>query len=206
MIRFVEFLVEDASMEAALAVLLPKILPTEVAFNLHAHRGKSDLIKKTTGKLKGYRAWAGAEYLIVVIVDRDTDDCHELKRELIDAGLPPQHTKDTTTSPRFSYMVRIAIEELEAWFFGDWQAVSAAYPKVKPSVDRMRRFRDPDAITGTWEALESVLQQAGYFPAGMPKIGVAREIASNMNPARNTSASFRAFVDGLRDRLQAERD
>jgi hypothetical protein len=43
---------------------------------------------------------------------------------------------------------RLAIEELEACFFGDWEAVSAAYPAVNPNVPRKRGYRDPDAIVG----------------------------------------------------------
>ena len=56
----------------------------------------------------------------------------------------------------------------------------------------------PDAIAGgTWEAFERVLRQAGYFGGGLPKIEVAREMAKHMDPARNTSASFGQFVQGL---------
>ena len=59
-------------------------------------------------------------------------------------------------------------------------------------------FRNPDAIAGgTWEALERVLRQAGYFGGGLPKIEVAREMAKHMDPARNESTSFRQFAQGL---------
>lgn len=66
---------------------------------------------------------------------------------------------------------RIAVEELESWYFGEWSAVQAAYPRLPDSIPRSRGFRDPDAISGgTWEAFQRVMQRHGYFAAGLPKI------------------------------------
>lgn len=93
---------------------------------------------------------------------------------------------------------RIAIEELEAWFFGDVEALRAAYPKVPATLGSQARYRDPDAIVGgTWEALERVLQGKGYHRGGLQKIKAAKEIAAHMDPARNRSRSFRVFMEGL---------
>jgi len=89
------------------------------------------------------------------------------------------------------------IEELEAWFFGDWDAVRACYPKV-PSIESKKKYRNPDAIKGgTWEALEKVLQSSGYFPGGLRKIEAAGAIAAKMDPSRNTSKSFCVFRDAV---------
>jgi hypothetical protein len=93
---------------------------------------------------------------------------------------------------------RLAVEELEAWFFGDWQAVKAAYPKVSASVPEKQGYRDPDAIQGgTWEALEKVLKRHGYFQTGLRKIEAARSIAQHMVPERNRSKSFQVFRDAI---------
>jgi len=93
---------------------------------------------------------------------------------------------------------RMAIEELEAWFFGDWEAVRAAYPGVDENVPKKSKYRDPDAISGgTWEALERILRRAGHFQTGLRKIEAARAIAQHMNPAENRSQSFCAFRDAL---------
>lgn len=48
----------------------------------------------------------------------------------------------------FQVVNRIAVEELEAWFFGDWSALQAAYPRVPATIPQKARFRDPDAIVG----------------------------------------------------------
>lgn len=195
----IEFLVEEPSTEAALHNIVPKILGDKISFNVHPHQGKPDLLAKLPERLRGYRAWLPQDWRIVVIVDRDADDCHKLKTSLkmaaLDVGLV---TKSAATSGgRFEVINRLAIEELEAWFFGDVDALHAAYPRVSPNLDNKRRYRDPDAITGTWEALERELQRAGYHRAGLAKIAAAKVISAYMNPEHNRSSSFQVFRQGL---------
>jgi hypothetical protein len=92
---------------------------------------------------------------------------------------------------------RLAIQELEAWFFGDINAIRTAYPNIPKTLDKKKQYRHPDAINNTWEALERVLQRAGYYPGGLLKIKAAREISQYMNPQRNTSKSFQVFRDSI---------
>ena len=90
------------------------------------------------------------------------------------------------------------LEELEAWFFGDWKAVLSAYPRVNATIPDKAPFRNPDAIAGgTWEALERILKKAGYFSTGLRKLEFARQVASHMRPERNQSHSFRMFFEAL---------
>ena len=85
-----------------------------------------------------------------MLLDRDDDDCWELKARL--DGIARKARLPTRTSARrvgFWFVVnRLAIEELEAWYFGDWVAVRAAYPKAERTVGSQARYRDSDAITG----------------------------------------------------------
>ena len=74
-----EFLVEEASLESALTQLLPKILPSNVTSRIHAFRGKPDLLAKLPDRLKGYQAWLPPEWKIVVLIDKDRENCLELK-------------------------------------------------------------------------------------------------------------------------------
>lgn len=92
---------------------------------------------------------------------------------------------------------RIAIEELESWYFGDWQAVRGAYPKVGNRIDRKRKYREPDAIPGAWEAFERVLQACGYFKTGLRKIELARKLGSLIERDRSSSRSFNNFCDAI---------
>jgi len=136
-----------------------------------------------------------------VIVDRDDDDCTDLKERLekiaSDTGVV---TRTGAAGAPYIVVNRLAIEELEAWYFGDWQAVQAAYPRVSKKVPRQSKYRDPDAILGgTWETLERVLQRAGYFAGGLRKIEAARAIAPHMNPDRNRSKSFQVLLTTMNE-------
>ena len=185
-------------MEAALRILLPGLLGA-TTFSVHPFQGKSDLLARLEQRLRGYAAWLPDSYRVLVVIDRDDDDCVALKARLDDVavavGLVPRSRASGTT---YAVVNRLAIEELEAWFFGDWAAVRAAFPRVAPSVPAQARYRDPDAVAGgTWEAFQRVLQRAGYFSGGLRKIEAARAVAGHMDPVRNTSRSFRAFRDVL---------
>lgn len=187
--------VEEPSMEATLEHLLPK-LTNDVDFEIRRFQGKDDLLKNLPNRLRGYSTWLPENWAILVLVDRDDDDCTILKQTLegmaARAGLLSK-TK-AGNGNRFQIANRIAIEELEAWFFGDWAAVQTAYPRVPATIPQKSGFRDPDAILGgTWEALERVLKRAGYFKTGIRKMECARAVAQNMVPTRNTSKSFQAF-------------
>jgi hypothetical protein len=193
----VEFFVEERSMEAALRTLLPNVLG-EIAFEVHPFQGKSDLRQELPKRLRAYASWLPASWRIVVVIDRDADSCEELKRELDAAALDAGMSLRTSPKTLWQIVNRLAIEELEAWYFGDWAAVCAAYPRVPATIPSKQPYRACDAIRGgTWEALERVLQQAGYFPGGLPKIEVAREVARHMVPSRNRSPSFGKLLEVL---------
>jgi hypothetical protein len=161
----VEVLVEEASMEAALRILLPNMLGDGITFQVYPSNGKHDLLDNLPNRLRGYQAWLPETWRIVVVVDRDDEDCDVLKQRLEHiaraAGLT---TKTSAADAPWQIVNRLAIEELEAWFFGDMDAVRALYPRVPETLEQRAGFRDPDAIRGgTWEALERILQRAGYF-------------------------------------------
>ena len=197
--RHLEFHVEEASMEAFIRAWVRQVLPDDCTFDFHRYRGKPALLRKLGDRLRGYARWMPPEYRIVVVVDRDNDECMELKSKLEwiceNAGLRSRHTAGSTD---WQVVTRIAIEELEAWYFGDWQAVRRAYPRVSPNVPSKARYRVPDAIKGgTWEAFERVLQKHGYFRQGLAKVQAATDIGRNVDPARNSSVSFAALRDAV---------
>ena len=189
-------------METALRIVLPKLLGGGITFQVYPSNGKHDLLNKLPDRMRGYRDWLPTTWRIVVVVDRDDgndEECIRLKRELEavaqSVGLT---TKTSAGDAPWQVVNRIAIEELEAWFFGDMDAVREAYPRVPQTIERRARFRNPDAIRGgTWEALEQVLQRAGYFAGGYRKLEAAREIALRMDPQRNRSHSFSVFRDTI---------
>ncbi|MBB5752825.1 hypothetical protein GGQ63_001879 [Prosthecomicrobium pneumaticum] len=185
-------------MEIFLQNVVPRIVP-DIEFSVHAHQGKYDLLRKLRKRLKGYAQWLPKDRRIVVLVDRDDEACEELKHRLEDdakaAGLS---SRTASGSADWQVVSRIAVEELEAWYFGDWDAVRTCYPKVPATVANRAGYRSPDAIKGgTWEQLERVLQAAGYFKGGLEKLAVANAVGTRFDPQRCSSPSFVRFRDVL---------
>lgn len=186
-------------MEAFLHAFLPRLLPAGASFTVHPFQGKMDLLGKLESRLRAYAEWLPPDWRLVVLVDRDDDDCSALKTRLEDiasqAGLVTR-----SSGPTWQVVNRVAIEELEAWYFGEWDAVRAAYPRVPETIPRRAAFRDPDAITGgTWEAFERVLQQHGYFKGGLAKIEAARQIGPHIKLERSRSRSFAVFGAAIKE-------
>jgi hypothetical protein len=157
------FLVEEPSMEAFLQELMPRVLPKDRTFEAHSFQGKKDLLSNLENRLRAYAAWLPETWRIFVIVDQDDNDCTKLKGRLeklaTTAGLRPRSKGGEAP---WQIVNRIAIEELEAWYFGDWQAVREVFSKVPSTIPNQAKFRDPDAIRGgTWEAFERILQRHG---------------------------------------------
>ena len=192
-----EILVEEPSMEAFLNELLRREFP-DISFGIHVFQGKRDLLANLQSRLNAYAKWLTPESRVVVLVDRDRDDCHELKRRLEDmargAGLL---TRSMAGGRPWQAVNRIVVEELEAWHFGDWDAVRAAYPRAAANVPNRAAYKDPDGINGTWEAFHRVLKRGGYFKTGLRKVEAARAVGAEMNPNLNRSRSFVNFYDAI---------
>ena len=190
-------------MEAFLREFLPKVLGGTTTFEIYPYQCKDDLLNKLPDRLRGYSAWLPGNWRIIVVVDRDDDVCKKLKRQL-ESFAAQAHLRTRTSAGAGLWQLanRIAIEELEAWYFGDWQAVHEVYSKVSRSIPRQQQYREPDDIRGgTWEALERVLQRAGYFKNGLRKTEVARALGKHVDPSRNRSRSFQVFHAALLEAL-----
>ena len=171
-------------MEVFLRALLPRVLPNDRTFEVHPFQGKSDMLGKLQGRLTGYARWLPRDWRIFIVVDQDSEDCKSLKCVLetasAKAGLT---TRFSAGSAEWQVVNRIAVEELEAWYFGDWRAVCEAFPRASSKVPNKASYRDPDAIRGgTWEAFERVLKNSGYFKNGLLKLEAARSVGYSVQP------------------------
>ncbi len=209
----IEFIVEDLSGKKALEVLVPKIIGSGATFRIHGYKGlgripkdmkdavdpaKRILLTNLPKLLKGHgRTFHGSRMAAAVVVILDLDDKVEkdFLRELqsvVDACHPTPET-------RFFF----AIEEGEAWFLGDLNAIRAAYPNAKPVP--LESYVN-DSICGTWERLADSLvpggarslQKKGWKAVGTEKFRWAENIPPKMDPEVNNSPSFCAFRDRLR--------
>ncbi len=195
-----ELLVEEASAEEALRHLLPGLLRGRARAKVINLGSKYTLLKVLENRLRAYRTRIdkGEDLRIVVLLDRDDDDCTLLKGRLeqaaVKAGLPSKSRPDG--NGRFFVVNRIVIEELESWFIGDPEALRRAFtglPRINPTGGI---FRNPDN-GGTWEALHRFLKKHGIYRNSYPKIDAARRIAPNMRVDRNRSGSFGQFAAGI---------
>ena len=87
-------------------------------------------------------------------------------------------------------LVRIACQELEAWYFGAPDALASAFdrPDLRRLGDRAR-FRDPDAIEQPSRALTALV-------AEFQKVSGARRMAQVLTP-ENRSRSFQVLIAGI---------
>jgi hypothetical protein len=202
---FLYFFVEEQSMEVALKYLLPKMIPENLQYLIFTFEGKLDLLKNIQNRLTAYANWVPEDYYFIVLVDRDYDDCHELKEKLEEisqkSGLISK--SEATSNQRFNIINRIVIEELEAWYFGDPDALKEAFPRLPSSFENRKKYRNPERIFGgTWEALEYLLNRSGYYETGLAKVNLALEVAPFMKPNNNRTKSFQVFYQGLLDLLE----
>ncbi len=207
----IEFVVEDTSGEKLLQLLIPQILGEQGephTWRLHAYRGigrvprgltttadpaKRILLDRLPRLLRGYGKTPGVD-AVVVVLDSDRRDCSALLAEL--KSLVAHCTPCPNT------LFRLAIEEMEAWYFGDNKAVLQAYPRARRDV--LARYVQ-DSVCGTWELLadavypggSAAIKKQGWPLPGQVKHEWAEMIGPFMSLAGNVSPSFNKFRDGL---------
>lgn len=208
----IEILVEDSSGKRLLDLLLPGILGTGRSSNtwrVHAYKGIGRIPKglKPSGDpsrrilldqlpklLSGYGKTPGID-AVVVVLDSDRQDCTAFLKELT--------TLASRCEPTPRVLFRLAIEEMEAWYFGDRNALVRAYPRTKKNV--LDRYTQ-DSVCGTWETLadavhaggSAAVKKQGWPLPGQLKHEWAEKIGPHMNLEANDSPSFCKFRDGLR--------
>ena len=207
-----EILVEDQSGGKALNILVPKIIGSAHSFRVHSYKGvgriprnmrnannanKRFLLDNLPKLLKGYgRTYQGqpntSQAAVILVCDLD-DKCLKVFRQDLFGIL-------NACDPRPETRFCIAIEEGEAWFLGDINAIKRAYPKAKDAV--LNSYVN-DSICGTWEKLADAvypggaqnLSKKGWQAVGEEKSKWAVGISPHMDVRRNRSPSFCYFRD-----------
>ena len=208
-----EVIVEDQSGAKAIDILLDRLLgPNQKthSWRLHAYKGigklpanlnkapdprKRLLLDKLPAILRAHGRANVPDSAVVVVVDSDRKECGAFKTELLKV------LKGCDPAPKA--LLRIAIEEIEAWYLGDAKAIRAAYPKAKTAV--LSRYVQ-DSVCGTWEVLADAVYPGGAKQLnikGWPIVGKeksiwAERISPFMDVEANRSPSFKAFRDGVR--------
>lgn len=208
----IEILIEDSSGHKLLDSLLPKLIGEQEnphTWRIHSYKGigripknlkpgadpaKRILLDQLPRLLRGYGKSQGID-AVVVVLDTDKRNCNQFLAEL--------RALVVECSPRMITLFRLAIEEIEAWYLGDQQALMQAYPRAK--INLLHRYVQ-DSPCNTWELLADVIYPGGsaaILKAGWPHPGEvkhqwAEKIGPLLDPDRNVSPSFGKFRDGLR--------
>jgi hypothetical protein len=156
------FLVEGSSETDFLNLWLPRFLPSGHSFKIYPHRGKGrlpidpsappdprqqGLLDQLPAKLRAWgKVFDPTTDRVVVLIDLDADDCVALKQQLL-ALL-------RFCDPQLSVKFRLAIEELEAFYLSDRQAIKQAFSRAK--LYKMESYVQ-DSVCGTWELFQSVI-------------------------------------------------
>ncbi len=214
----IEILVEDSSGAKLLEALLPKLFGAQGERNtwrVHGYKGighipkglnssvdpsKRMLLDRLPKLLRGYGQTPGID-AVVVIVDTDKRNCIDFLAEL--------RALAQRCNPMPKTIFRLAIEEIEAWYLGDRQALMNAYPRAKEDV--LNRYIQ-DSACDTWELLADAvyeggstkIKKTGWPLPGQVKHEWAEKIAPLLDPERNLSPSFGKLCDGLRRLVQPE--
>ncbi len=127
------------------------------------------------------------------LYDQDSADCKILKAKLLGEAFP-------NGEPNLPLLIRIVCKELEAWYWGDMDAIEQAYPRFRASNYRNKaKYRNPDALANAKEELKKILPE-------LAQISTAQKIAPFMNLEQNSSSSFNHFLNGLRNFVPAISD
>ena len=191
-------------------ILIPKLLGDEITSRVHHYKGigripkglrpkteasKRILLDQLPKILNGYGSTPNSG-IIVVICDLDDKNkdvfLSELSSMLNGCRSKPERV-----------LFCLAIEEFEAWYLGDVNAVKKSYPKAKESI--LKSYTNDD-ICGTWELLADAIYDGGrknLIKKGQQVVGEqksiwATKIASNMDVEINKSPSFVKMRDELR--------
>ena len=173
------FFLEELSAQAMLEGFLPKLLPETIRCRYIVFEGKQDLEKQLVKRMRGYRV---PDARFVVLRDKDSEDCREVKQRLKRKCAEALHPAS---------LVRVACHELESWYLGDLAAVEAGLGLNGLARHQHRAPYDkPDDLAAPARKLQAIA------PA-YQKIGGSRAIGPHLDPANRRSHSFGVFVAGI---------
>ena len=123
---------------------------------------------------------------VLIVVDADDEDPAALAQaigKLVKAYAPAKT------------LVRLAVEETEAFYLGDLRAIKSAFPNA--DMAKARAF-EPDSVVGTAEVFGDVIGDDG-----LRKVEWAKAMGGHVTaePGRSRSPSFKALHAGLVDLL-----
>jgi len=116
-------------MEFFLRAWLSRILPAGCSFEVHAYRGKSDLLGNLESRLRAYATWLPPEARVIVIVDRDDDECRALKKRLGGAvSIAGLTTRSKSGEKPWKVATRIGDRRTRGWYLATGKRLEKHIP------------------------------------------------------------------------------
>ena len=219
---YFQFLIEDKSTEVLVNHVMEKLqqlYPGKyVDFNIKSFKGighlstqgslqerkGSSLLNNLRLYLRGFdRSLSHMPHAsIIVVLDNDKRNCAEFQKTLDKIAAESVMVTDC--------VVCIAVKEMEAWLFGDEDAITSAYPNAKK---KYLKSYEQDGICDTWEVLANMVYPGGlvalkkksknsYSATGIAKSEWADKIGKMLNLGKNQSPSFNRFLNVLQSRIE----
>jgi hypothetical protein len=142
---------------------------------------KRGLLDQLPAKLRAYGTSLKGNDGVLVLVDADDDDATSLRARL------------SALAGVLHFKACVAVEETEAFYFGDLRALKQAFPNA--DMELARKF-EPDSVCGTWERFGQVIGDDGGN-----KVRWAETIAPYLttDPSKTRSPSCKEFLEALVD-------
>ncbi len=174
------FFLEEPSAQEMLKGLLPRILPPHISCRYIVFEGKQDLEKRLPIRL---RAWKDPTAKFIVIRDKDSGNCIEIKESLRQKCINAGHN---------NVLIRIICHELESFYLGDLRAVGEAFGMEKLANQQVKaKFRDPDQLANPSQELKKLVPH-------YQKVSGSRTISPFLDVTTNCSTSFNVLITGLK--------
>lgn len=209
-----DIFIEDISGECLTDIVMRKILPKEgFTYTINHYKGCGklpenqstalDIRTKTLlnnvprlidGFINRYRNLQDYRVVFVIVTDNDNRNCSDFKSQILHS------INGQSLIPLEEIIVCLAIEEMEAWLLGDFEAIKSAYPNANR---REYSTYVQDSICGTWEKLAKVIDEkfykrklmnAAFYIVGEKKSEWASNIAPYFSIDKNLSPSFNYFL------------
>lgn len=175
-------MVEEQSIEEVTKVII-KRMGLENRVKIIPHDGKNDLEKSFPRKIANWRNPHRTRF--VICRDNDGSDCAILKQRLRD--MLPETTQH-------DFKLRLVMNELEAWYLGDLEALKKAELISQGVLDQnrnKRKFRSPENLTNAKQEFKRLVKTKG-------QITLARTIAPHLELENENCSSFKHFIAAIK--------
>ncbi len=175
-------MVEEESIEEVTKIIVSR-LGIKNQIKIIPHDGKNDLEKSFPRKIANWRSPHRTRF--VICRDSDGSNCAVLKQRL--KCLLPQTTQH-------EFKLRLVMNELEAWYLGDLEALYKAELISRGAVDQIRnrkQFRSPESIQNAKREFTKLVNAKG-------QINLARRIAPHLELENGRCSSFKHFIEAIK--------